>query len=152
MSSNEIEVDPSNLESNSIPLQAENIISQATKSAGNASNTVTINNIQLNTSITKEIERSMINAITSTKKAANVDKIEQITDKSLTVMTAPIDKKDKNNVCDSIVEVDYGRRKTAASSHLQVDGDPVIHIRHISNPENIEILKYIISMFSIVIY
>ena len=102
---------------------------------------MTINNIQLNTSITKEIEKSMINAITSTKKA-NVDKIQQSTDKSLTVMAALIDKKDKNNLCDSIAEVDYGRRKTAASSHLQVVEDPAIHIRHISNPENIEILKY----------
>ena len=111
-------------------------VSQASRTAGYSSNTVTINNIQLNTSITKEINGSMINAIAKSKKL-HIDKTHKSIEKP--VSNEIFDKSDK--LCNSITEEDYGRRKTAASSIINKDEYHAMHVRHPSNPENGDILK-----------
>ena len=140
-----MELNTTELALNSIGLASPTATPQTAKTTVYASNNVKINNIQLNTSTTKEIDTSLTNAIGNTKKS-NIDKIYQSTDKSSIAITVLSDKIDRNNLCDSIIEEDYGRRKTAASSIIQGDEDPVVHVRHTSNPENIEFLKYTLNM------
>ena len=94
------------------------------------------------------MERSITNAIAHTKKS-KIDKIHKSTDKSSIVPNA-VDKENMDKLCSSVTGEDFGRKKTKASTNVKKNEDLGTHIRHPSNPENRDIIKYISDLNTII--
>jgi serine/threonine protein kinase len=103
-----------------------------------SSNVVTINNINLNTSVTKEMDKSILS---SNARRATADKARQsISDKSA-ILQATSFEREPAGLFDCIQEEDLGRRKTAVAPLMSEEKDLNFHIRHTSNPEAGDIIK-----------